>query len=135
MGAFMTAIASPDAVIDAARALATRIIAYRDEIERGRCLPQPLLEELHAAGMFRLQTPREYDGYELDFPSFMRVVEEIAKADGSAGWNVSILNGGLVCGAVPESTAEAIFGANPDARIPGSFNERNGRAEPLPGGY
>lgn len=124
-----------DALIDAARALAPLIFAGRDAIERDRCLPDDILEALRDAGLLRLQTPREFGGCELDYTSYMRVVEEVAKADGSAGWNVAILNGGLVCGAVPDRTARAIFGAGPDVCIPGSFNERNGRAQPVQGGY
>lgn len=131
----MRTVVSPDAIVEAARALSPLVLACRDQIEQERCLPESLLEAMRGAGLFRLQTPREFDGYELDHMTVMRVVEEVAKADGSAGWTVAIGNSGHLCGALPAATVRAVFGPDPDVMSASSFNERNGRATPVAGGY
>ena len=45
-----------------ARELAPAIAANADEAERTRRIPEPLLEELHAARLFRLLYPRSVGG-------------------------------------------------------------------------
>lgn len=122
-------------LIETVRALGPGILACREEIERERRLPDALVAEMRAAGLFRLQTPREFGGYELGPAEFMAVVEEVAKADGSAGWVVNVGNAGMLCGSHDETVARAVFGANPDVILGASFPPRGGRATPEPGGY
>ena len=45
-----------------ARRLAPQIEAHADQIEQERRLAEPVLDALHAAGMFRLLLPRALDG-------------------------------------------------------------------------
>jgi indole-3-acetate monooxygenase len=85
----MTAAASTH-FIDAARALAPQIRAAAEEIERMRRLPLPLVEAIARAGLFRLWIPRSLSGEEADPMTLVRVVEEVARADGAAGWCVGI---------------------------------------------
>src|SRR5438874_9004537 len=89
-GAPMTLAASDAgaAMIEAARGLAGAIYAARDQIERDRQLPAPLVAMMADAGLFRMLVPREFGGSELDPASYVRVVEEISRVDGSAGWCV-----------------------------------------------
>jgi alkylation response protein AidB-like acyl-CoA dehydrogenase len=77
-------------VLDAARALAPLIRANADEAERERRLPEALLQELKDAGLFRMWLPKVIGGDELDPLSTMRVIEEVARADGSTGWCVMV---------------------------------------------
>src|SRR3954469_19627298 len=77
----------PDASpLDAARALGPSIRAAADQIERDRRLPPPLVDALAAAGVFRLLVPRALGGLEVEPAMMIDVVEEIARANGSAGW-------------------------------------------------
>src|ERR1700750_3035727 len=72
--------------IDAAKGLAPRIQASAEEIEQSRRLPLPLVEAMAQAGLFRLWIPRTLGGEETDPMTLVRVVEEVARADGAAGW-------------------------------------------------
>lgn len=55
------------------------------------------MDALTDAGCFRMLVPRSHGGAELDLPAQMRVIEELARADGSVGWTVMI--GGIAPGA------------------------------------
>ena len=74
------------AILEAARALAPRIRADADEIERERRLPLPLVRAMKDAGVFRMPMPRAWGGPEVDPLTQIRIVEELSKADPSVGW-------------------------------------------------
>ena len=116
-------------------ALAPLLTTSADEIESQRRLPERLLAAMHEAEMFRLLLPRPMGGAELDPPSFVRVIEEVAKLDASTAW---CLCQNDVCSMVaaflaPEPARE-IFGRDPKAVLawgPGP----NARATATEGGY
>jgi alkylation response protein AidB-like acyl-CoA dehydrogenase len=68
------------------RALAPLIAGSADEIERNRRLPAALVAAMKEADLFRMMLPRDYGGAELDPPSFVQVIEAIAKLDASTAW-------------------------------------------------
>lgn len=78
--------------LKAARALAPQIQAYADQIEEQRELPRELVEALLNAGLFHLLLPKKLGGGEVDLMVAMRVIEEVAKTDGSTGWCVMQAN-------------------------------------------
>jgi alkylation response protein AidB-like acyl-CoA dehydrogenase len=75
--------------LDAARKLAPMIRSCADQSESDRELPQPLFEALADAGLFLMSLPRSLGGVELDLPAYVQVLEEIGRADASAGWIVN----------------------------------------------
>jgi alkylation response protein AidB-like acyl-CoA dehydrogenase len=75
--------------LDAARKLAPMIRSCADQSESDRELPQPLFEALADAGLFLMSLPRSLGGAELDLPAYVQVLEEIGRADASAGWIVN----------------------------------------------
>lgn len=75
--------------LEAARAIAPAVCAAADEIERMRELPRALFEQLADAGLFHLAVPRAIGGPELDLPTYVRVIEELGKADASTAWAVN----------------------------------------------
>ena len=72
--------------IEAARDLAPLIRASADEIDAARQLPKPLFNALADAGLFHLAVPRDIGGSEVDYPTFVQVMEEVGKADASTAW-------------------------------------------------
>ena len=110
----MTANAASQHFVDVARALAPQIRAAADEIERMRRLPLPLVEAIARAGLFRLWIPRALGGEETDPMTLVRVVEEVSRADGAAGWCVAIGGEyGVFGGYLPADAAREIYGSDP----------------------
>jgi alkylation response protein AidB-like acyl-CoA dehydrogenase len=79
--------------------------------------------------------PVEFGGLEVEPLTLLRVLEEVAQADGATGWNLMISNSaGFIAPRLPPAGAEAIFGRNPDAVIAGSPRPE-GQAHHVTGGY
>ena len=112
--------------VERARALAPLITAEAEAGERERRMTPALMDALHAAKMFRLLLPRPLDGAELDPVTFVRVIEEVAKADGSTAWCLCQAAGCAMTAAylAPERAREIFgppravlaWGPGPDAR-------------------
>ena len=93
-----------------ARDLARAIATAADTIEKTRRITEPLLGELHEARLFRMLYPRSIGGDEVEPAVYVRVVEELAKADGSVGWCVSIANStGLFAPYLDPEPARMVF--------------------------
>jgi len=120
--------------LERVRALAPAIRQRADEIEQGRRVPLDLIQGLAEAGAFRMCIPRDLGGGECDVATLLAVIEETARADGSAGWVVMIgATSGLISGYVPLETAREIYG-RPDVVTGGVFAPR-GEAIAVEGGY
>ena len=75
-------------LVRAAAALQPVIRSHRDEIDREQRLPKTLVEQFHAAGFYNMTIPRELGGLQVDPLTYLRVVELLAEAAGSVGWNL-----------------------------------------------
>jgi indole-3-acetate monooxygenase len=122
------------ALIEAAQRIAPLVRACRDEGERERRLPAQVLAAMHEARLFRMHIPKALDGLEMDPITSMIVVEEIARADAAAAWNLMLgATYGLWAAFLPEDAAREIYGA-PDAVVAGALRPA-GRARPVDGGF
>ena len=118
-----------------ARAIASLIAAEARETERLGRLTDPVDAALKEADLFSMLRPRSAGGLGCSRVEFFETVEEIARADGAAGWSLS------VCAAVIEfihhgasaEVNEEIFGSGPVAvwtsLLPRAVSER------VEGGY
>jgi indole-3-acetate monooxygenase len=122
------------ALLERARALGSHVWACRDQIERDRRLPAALVSALAEADLFRLLTPRALGGLEVDPLTVFRIVEELARVDGAAGWAVAIGNTGVFTAWLDAEAGEEIVGADPCAPT-GGVLAPTGRATIVPGGY
>ncbi len=75
-----------------ARTLGPAIAAVADEIERTQEIPEPVLSELHESRLLRLLLPRSVGGDQVEPWKYLHAVEEIARHDGSVGWNMFVAN-------------------------------------------
>jgi alkylation response protein AidB-like acyl-CoA dehydrogenase len=73
-----------------ARELAPRVREQSDVIDRERKLPAALVDKMREAGFFHALLPRDLGGQEADPVTSARIVEEIARGDGSAGWCIML---------------------------------------------
>ena len=99
-------------------------------------MPPDLVGKLKAAGVFRMYAPRSHGGLELDFPEGLKVISEVARADGSAGWTVMIGSASaLILSRMPRQTFDEAFAGGPDLIQAGLAGAPRGRAERVKGGY
>ena len=121
--------------LDAARKLAPQIRSSADQIDAARELPRPLFEAVADAGLFHLAVPRAIGGGEIDFPTYVEVIEEIGKADASTGWAV---NQGAIFGTyaarMPREVARAIWIDAPRSVV-ANTPAATAKAVVVPGGY
>ena len=120
-------------LIERARALAPLIAREADEIERTRCLTQPVVSALIENGLYRVLLPQSVGGAEAPPEIFMQMLEEVAKADASTAW---CLGQCTVCAMTaayldPEPARE-IFGTPDGIRAWGAIAHE---VQVVPGGY
>src|SRR5437867_13129409 len=122
--------------VQTAAALRSVIRGYRDEIEREQHLPKALVEQFHAAGFYSLVIPRQLGGRQADPLTYLRVVELLAEAAGSVGWNVANNSiGRLVTLGLPDDGVREIYAHGADTVIAGTAVQGGGQAVPVDGGY
>jgi alkylation response protein AidB-like acyl-CoA dehydrogenase len=95
--------------------LAPEITQRADDAEALGTMPIDLVERLRAAGIFRALQPRSLGGFEVAPVEFIEMVEELARADGSAGWIAAIGAGAPAFTAWLEpAVANELFGSDAD---------------------
>ena len=123
-------------VVRAAAALRSVIRSHRDEIEREQRLPKDLVEQFHSAGFYNLVIPRALGGLQADPLTYLRVVELLAEAAGSVGWNVCNNSiGQLVTLGLADEGVHEVYAHGADTVIAGTAVMGGGRAVPVDGGY
>jgi alkylation response protein AidB-like acyl-CoA dehydrogenase len=86
---------------------------------------------MRQAGLYNMSHPKAFGGLEVDPLTMFRVVEEVARHDSAAGWNLNLSVGGNFLPAwLPDEGAVEIMHNPPQPIIVGSFTP--GRQ---PGGY
>jgi len=104
------------------------------EAESNRQLSSHVADALREAGCYRMFRPRSRGGLDFDPVSGFRVIEELARIDSAAGWNVAIANASEPFGAwFSDAATEKVFGPA-DSVLCGAFNPPR-RAVPVDGGY
>ena len=123
-------------LVQAAAALQPSLRRYREEIEREQRLPPALVEQLHAAGFYRMVIPRSLGGLQVDPLTYLRVVELLAEGAGSVGWNVCNNSiGQLVTLGLPDEGVHEIYPPGHATVIAGTAVQGGGQAVPVEGGY
>ncbi|MCL4685813.1 acyl-CoA dehydrogenase family protein [Myxococcota bacterium] len=122
------------APLEIARRMAGPLAARSREIEAARRVPDDLVAELRKHGFFRLCIPRSLGGEEAPALETLRVIEEIARSDGSTGWVVMVgCTTALLSGYLDEYWSREIYGSDPEVLSAGA-TAPTGRARRVAGG-
>lgn len=122
-------------VLERIRELGPTISKRSEEIEDARRIPVDLVQDLVAAGCFRLGLPAKYGGEELDLPTILKVFEELSAFDASVGWTVMIGGGAPdILSLLPAAVFERLYAAGPDLLAGGTLAPK-GTAVVVDGGY
>ena len=117
-------------LLDAAAALGPRIRELAPEAEEQRRLPAELAEEFGRIGLWRGCVPSSVGGLEIALQTQLAAFEELARADGAAGWCAMIgATGGITYASLDPAVAAQLVAAKPDACTSGVFAPL-GRAVP-----
>lgn len=114
--------------------VAAAIREHADEQERARRMPESLHRMLREAGLFAIYVPPELGNGGLAVPEALRVVEEVARIDGSTGWTVALaFASDLFTGILGAEDAKRVIGS--PAELTAGRGGQPGRADPVDGGY
>lgn len=117
-----------------ARLAAEEIAPLASRIEADRRLPPVAVAALVRAGVFKLLVPKVFGGSQSHPATMVAVIEQIARADGSAGWCTMVgATSGLMSVHLDEDIAREVYGPE-DAVTCGVFAPM-GRAVPSGDGY
>ncbi|QFZ22195.1 acyl-CoA dehydrogenase family protein [Saccharothrix syringae] len=110
------------------------IRAAAAEAEHDRRLSPAVVSAMVGAGATRMLAPAPLGGGELDLPSWAAEVEDLARADGSAGWTAMTTSAtSALAWYLPPETAEEVFG--PPRSVVAGTAAPLGRATPVDGGH
>lgn len=124
-----------DALWERVQALAPLLQAYRAEAEAQRHLSPPVVEALSQAGLYSLARPTALEGLEVDPLTLFRVLEEVARHNSAAAWNLSMSVGGhLFLAWFSDDGVAEILQYHPQPRFAGSFTPGR-QARAMDGGY
>lgn len=77
---------TPEDLVAKAKALRPLLLSQQEEAERRGRYSEEVHEEFLRAGFYHILTPRRYGGYEMDVPTFFRVMVEVSRGDPGTGW-------------------------------------------------
>lgn len=109
-----------------ARGIAPVLESNATRAEAARTLPDETVKAIAEAGLFRFGLPAELGGEEADFEEALTTWEELARADGSAGWTAMANGSGAAAAAafLSDDAVATIFGDDPAATVGGQFAPR-----------
>lgn len=92
-----------------------------NEFDDQQFISQDIIERFRDLGIYRALVPKSLGGDELTAAQFCEVVEEISKADGSAGWVASFGMGVVYLSALPIDTLSKLYADSPNIVFAGGI--------------
>ncbi|MGE8164963.1 acyl-CoA dehydrogenase family protein [Paraburkholderia sp. NPDC080076] len=102
-------------------ALIGEIERRRDEFDQLSHVPRDMIAKMKRAGIFRASTPQRFGGDALPPAQFLRMLERIAIADGSAAWVAAFGSANTYLAALPIETQQQIYATGPDQVFSGGL--------------
>jgi indole-3-acetate monooxygenase len=94
---------------EAARTVAAQLDGRGEEIEKARTLPPDIVARFREAGLFSLALPAALGGHECAPLTVVEIIEEMSRADPSAGWTLLIGQGaGFLAWLDPQVAADLV---------------------------
>lgn len=122
-----------DSILEAVKRIEPIIREHAAAAERDRRLAAPAAAAMREAGLYRLWRPKALGGFEVDPVTGFRVIEELARIDSAASWNLQVSIAHDLFGPwFGDAAAREIFGG--DAITVGGQQPAR-RAVPVEGGY
>ncbi|MBH3398130.1 flavin-dependent monooxygenase [Pseudomonas fluorescens] len=104
------------------------------EFDRLGHIAPDVIESFKAVGVYRALVPRRFGGDERSPGEFCAMIEEIAKADGSAGWVASFGMSPVYLASLPLETIKQVYADGPDVVFAGGIFPPQ-PADPVEGGF
>lgn len=127
-------VPEPDTSERALDALLALVAERRDRYNEAGQLDAETVAAMQAAGVYRALVPTRFGGDGRSPADFLRLIERIARADGSAGWVASFGVSHLYLAALPTETLARIYADGPDVVFAGALFPPQ-PAERVEGGY
>ena len=105
--------------------LLTAVRARRLEFSENQQVSADIVEAMKKAGLYRAMVARRFGGDEMPPADFLRLIETISEADGSAGWVASFGFSATYLSALPLSTLETMYAQGPDVVFAGGIYPPN----------
>lgn len=99
---------------EALEAFLATLCTRRDEIEALCRLPEDIAASMKDLGLYRALVPQALGGDERSPAAFLRLVERISTADGSAGWVASFAGAVVYLAGLPPHRFEQFYANGPD---------------------
>jgi 3-hydroxy-9,10-secoandrosta-1,3,5(10)-triene-9,17-dione monooxygenase len=129
-------MAGREELLGSARALAPALRERARETERHRRVPDETIDDLRAAGLFKLLQPACYGGYESDLATYFDVVLTLSAADGSVGWVYSVLSVQTwALSRMDPRASKEVWGGDPSSLMSSAVAPRWGYIDKLGDGY
>ncbi|MEA3150683.1 MAG: indole-3-acetate monooxygenase [Gammaproteobacteria bacterium] len=122
--------------LNAGGALATLLAAVKErraEFEANQQISDDVVALMKEAGVYRALVARRFGGDEVSPMDFLRLIETISMADGSAGWVASFGFSAIYLSALPVATLQTIYANGPDVVFAGGIYPPQ-KAVPVAGG-
>ncbi|GAB3168568.1 acyl-CoA dehydrogenase family protein [Streptomyces incanus] len=130
-----TTIGPDPEIVSRATALVPVIREYADQGAEGRRIAPEVIKELDRADLFRLFVPARLGGLEASAATIFETLAEVSRGDGSTGWVTTLLSSAAgYASTFPDQAQQDVFGANPRARVSGTFAP-TAQVERVEGGY
>lgn len=102
-----------DDLLEVARELRPRLLAEQGATEQRGTFSAELHQTFRDSGLYRIQQPRRYGGHELDVPSFMRIIREVARGCPGSAWCFCLSAGHHIQMAAlfPETVQDEVYGS------------------------
>ncbi|HMN53579.1 MAG TPA: acyl-CoA dehydrogenase family protein, partial [Sphingopyxis sp.] len=95
------------------------IRARRDDLHRLGHISQDIVEQFQKIGLYRAFVPEQFGGGAMTPMEFLRLIETISAADGSAGWVASFGFASKYLSSLPAATLSTLYRETPDVGFAG----------------